>query len=447
MSGPFPVQGLLNPTEDELSSIRQQNLWGALSQAGNALMVAGSPMQDSQRLPYLLSALGAFGNVPDANESAVDRLQARKLRQLQMDRMASTWARENEAAQAVLANVDKLPEGVRNFARSDPLTFGKMQAQAALEASNRRPTESEVRFNHVLNATGGNRELASAITAGLVDISKDENGAPIVINKATGAVTPLMQPAGGSQQDRFGVGVLNPQQQRLFDAAQSQPGRSMPAAGNMPVPGMPSVQPGTDAGNTPGAPQPAQGGGLDYSGIWGLPGMYRAGAGRVQDLFQGRMTSDNAGAASASADYNVLRNGLLKSLSEGMPGRESKALVDRISKLLPEPGGFTGPSMAHKQLSAVQDELDAALARGNAILNAPGYSRNDKAKAAESMQSIAQYRMKLGEITNSIAQGAQPQQSQPSGAPQGMPPNARQAPDGRYYVPDQNRPGKYLRVD
>lgn len=43
-----------------------------------------------------------------------------------------------------------------------------------------------------------------------------------------------------------------------------------------------------------------------------------------------------------------------------------------------------------------------------------------------------------------VKQSANPAQQQ--ALPQGFPPNARRAPDGKYYVPDPNRPGKYLEV-
>lgn len=51
----------------------------------------------------------------------------------------------------------------------------------------------------------------------------------------------------------------------------------------------------------------------------------------------------------------------------------------------------------------------------------------------------------MGPVKGQAAAPAVP--SAPNAAPAGTPPGAKQAPDGHWYAPDPNRPGKYIRLD
>lgn len=68
--------------------------------------------------------------------------------------------------------------------------------------------------------------------------------------------------------------------------------------------------------------------------------------------------------------------------------------------------------------------------------------RNAQEKLANYLEDAAIF---LSEPGNTTADWIKMQRQQQKGG--GRPDNARQAPDGNWYVPDPNRPGKYLRVD
>ena len=69
-------------------------------------------------------------------------------------------------------------------------------------------------------------------------------------------------------------------------------------------------------------------------------------------------------------------------------------------------------------------------------------SITDEAEMQKAIQVFEPYwvSMQIPLIQSSLTQPSSP-------ASAGMPPGARQAPDGKHYVPDPERPGKYLRVD
>lgn len=94
----------------------------------------------------------------------------------------------------------------------------------------------------------------------------------------------------------------------------------------------------------------------------------------------------------------------------------------------------------------VQTEGDA-----NRALKAIAAAGNDPALMADAMEQAAKVQLRGAELSSDRLNKVLKNYGQPALTPEtpqqpNAPEGARQAPDGNYYIPDPNRPGKYLKV-
>ena len=156
---------------------------------------------------------------------------------------------------------------------------------------------------------------------------------------------------------------------------------------------------------------------------------------------------------------SLVRQDAIRALAVDMPGRNTKVLNEQLRSAFPKEGNvLTGRSGAYKQLTAVQAQINSEIANLQNIIdsNNIGYSSPQKQKAAANLQDLFRVRDNLGVILNSMntaspltSAQAKPVASAPSEARSPAPAAnvPRRAPDGNLYVPDPERPGKYLRFD
>lgn len=109
-----------------------------------------------------------------------------------------------------------------------------------------------------------------------------------------------------------------------------------------------------------------------------------------------------------------------------------------------------------QKLSEWRATVDAQHKRATEIIQSKQAMMPDDERKALLKEENDNYRADLEQMRNGIGRttpdankpdpaGKTPDRL-PQGTPPGLPQGAKQAPDGKYYVPDPNRPGKYLEV-
>ena len=205
------------------------------------------------------------------------------------------------------------------------------------------------------------------------------------------------------------------------------------------------------------------------------------GMGGLLDGFNNAVASPlfqfGAGVAGAGSKGLGIGGGLAEGAQTASKGfeyakqkREMDAMAqrDEFIKKLSEPGNPIAAGFSPETLAAVQGlppeqgtallaqllsrKGDAAQAAAIAKINADAHVAGKNAEfkfqrdtEMDNTQRMLKMMMPEGQPQQSGPPSG-PQQAPSQGAPQAPMPGARQAPDGKFYVPDPNRPGKYLMV-
>lgn len=388
---------------------QQRNLmgYGQLGQLGALLMAAGQKQMPAERAKYFAQ----MGNIPgqyaqqmnDAQKLQMQKqmsAQQRKLLELQSQKAETELGREKRISADIEANMENIPEALRPYAKANPAAFAQAQATAKFSQMYRNPTAFDQKYKAALEATG-DPKISSGIAAGLLQVTKDAAGQPMLLNLGTQTIVPL---AGAqSSASLYGLPQLGAQQ------------------GGAPAGGAPNAPPMV---NTPMAPPQGAGGNiptaapqapvnpypnatidpnLDYTKIFGLSGVTNFIGGKAQDVVQGQMTEPRSQAFKAMSDYGQMRNDLIGSIGSDSTNPRLKMVQERVSALLPKDASlFTGPSESLKDFQSARSMIDSEIKNFSNIINSPGYGKEDKTKAAKSAQDLIRSRDNLSIMIDSI---------------------------------------------
>ena len=244
---------------------------------------------------------------------------------------------------------------------------------------------------------------------------------------------PAQQPAGGqpapqSAPPPLQVGQIQP------NGFAVHPNPNAPT--NMPVPTAAGGTGQAIAVNNPSVVPPSiNTQSVDYRRAFGLGGFSDKIAGELQDFVEGKMTGGNLEAANARNNYNQVRNQVLKVLTTGMPGRQSKYTTQMVSETLPEAGSaFQGKTGAVSKLDAANRMIESEIESLNAAFDAPGNIKM-RADIAEKLKDLYRTQANLTAINQQITYGK-------SGAPQQARPAAGGAPTPAQALEELRRRGK-----
>lgn len=456
-------EGPTDPTAiDPRYGISQQQLYDAkmqsLGSAGLTLLAAGQRMQPSERAQLL----AGLGNVPGQYQQSISdamkqRLLASQLRSGEQD-LASRDAMMKALSGAVsgtptAAGAAPMPggipmQGAAQMQAPAPMPGGApMQAPAPMQGA----AQMQSAGDDMIPGLGITRQQAMIIASTVPPSDQQAAVSKVALANAEhertraqvlppAAVRALGYPAGATvmvgpdgipklvgpdpmDQKRLEVsqGNLNISQQQLAlsqqDAAARRATEARAAAQMLPgaygVPGAPA--PGAPAPTVP-APAPglltpptansayptaiAKPG--PFNDIFGVSGVTNALTQTAQGL-TGPMTQTQAPIATAAAQYNQARAGVIGVLAADQPGGRLKAAQQRVESLLPKPAEIlTSPSQAAKSIAAAKDVLDAEIAALQVKMEAPGYNRDEKAKAAEQLTALSAYRDSFGVVLRSM---------------------------------------------
>ena len=190
----------------------------------------------------------------------------------------------------------------------------------------------------------------------------------------------------------------------------------------------------------------------------------------------------NAGSRRESADAamkNADTNAATKPIIAGATKEKADASVQNTEDLIKNRDAKAGVDQEKlaqgkrhldliEKAGAAKDRASVELnyrglqtARANALLAAHGDENDATVKGIDEQLKLAnQTLQRMRDAPSQHPQGwdgkdqgrteplvATPMPEKGGAAPKGMPEGARKAPDGKYYVPDPNRAGKYLRVE
>jgi hypothetical protein len=145
----------------------------------------------------------------------------------------------------------------------------------------------------------------------------------------------------------------------------------------------------------------------------------------------------------------------LKNVLETNPEAAKPEYLPTFLEGISETGANLIRSEPRQQIETAQEDLlDAALTLGTGASytkeQLKGYSSSYFPKIGDSPKTIKDKEARLANIVEAAkiaaGRGAKlvPEVKAGNQAPVGAPPTAKQAPDGNWYAPDPNRPGKYL---
>jgi hypothetical protein len=399
----------VDPNTGMTEAQRQQAIFGTFGNLGALLMAAGQKQMPADRAKYLAQ----IGNIPgQLNQQLTDAQklymqkqmneQQRKLLSLQSQKAETELGREKRISADIESNIENIPEALRPFARANPTDFAKSQATAALSKIYRNPTSFDQKYQATLAATG-DPKIASGVAAGLLQISKDAAGQPILINVAEGTSKPLSGAQGSAAL--YGLPQLGPSG---APAAPSGAPQQPPAQAGAPQAPAAPQNPYPNATINPN---------LDYTKIFGLPGITNYLAGKGQDVVQGQMTGTRSQAFQAMSDYAQMRNDLIGSIGADSSNPRLKMVQERVSALLPKDASlFTGPSESLKDFNSARNMIDSEIKNFSNIINSPGYGKDAKEKAAKTAQDLIRSRDNLSIMIDSIGEGIKAKGAPSAGA-------------------------------
>lgn len=405
---------------EEQRGIRYQNLFGNLVSAGLNAVAAGGSMMERERAPYIAAAGQALGGMGQQNAEQIGALARQKL-------MGSQYA-ENKQKVEEKKRIDgymQSPEFLDAFATAPPeiKAMVKVNPQAAMSAlSNWRQ----------MVATAA-AEKQKALQAGW-QVKQDQYGNMIRINAITGEMQPIN--VGGNPFDQYGVPrpdggqpALTPQQQTV---AAQPPAYAAPYTGlrNEPAlgyagPSQPAAQPTAPPKNYASVPEG------EYARVFGLPGAANNLFAGAQAMSGNSLSENSIYDEAMRSNYKVARNDALKAVSVDMPGRSTKASLEKIQALMPNMDNpVVGRDSAYTGLIAVRDELDSEIKKLNVQMAAPSNAK-DRQKIAANLADLYKARDNMARIAEgtrtSFGRGGKDPKAIAQGQPQAENPDIAEA--------------------
>ena len=441
------MAGLLDPNEDFISpderkAITQQNLFSTLLQGGMQLVAGGENLLPWQRAQMIGQAAQTFGGMPAQNQKMLANAAQQKL-------VGQKYADKKRESQILSSDdfktaLSQLPPEMQALARINP--------QGAIAAvSNYRQSQAQAQREDAASVRQ-ERLLQAQFDRQPPTVKNDEYGRLVAYDPATRSWR-LVNMGGGDQRSAYGLPGGAPAQQPAGGqpAPQSAPpplqvGQIQPnnfavhpnpnAPTNMPVPTAGSGTAQAVAVNNPSAVPPSiNTQSVDYRRAFGLGGFSDKLAGEIQDFVEGTMTGGNLEAANARNNYNQVRNQVLKVLTTGMPGRQSKYTTQMVSETLPEAGSaFQGKTGAVSKLDAANRMIESEIESLNAAFDAPGNIKM-RADIADKLKDLYRAQANLTAINQKITYGK-------NGAPQQARPAAGGAPTPAQALEELRRRGK-----
>ena len=441
------MAGLLDPTDDivspdERKAITQQNLFSTLLQSGMGLVAAGENILPWQRAQMIAQAAQPLGAMPANNQQMLANAAQQKLvGQKYADKKRESQILNSDDFKTALS---QLPPEMQALARINP--------QGAFAAvSNYRQSQAQAQRDEAA-AARQERLLQAQLDRQPPTVKNDEYGRLVAYDPTTRSWS-LVNMGGGDQRSVYGLPGVVPAQQPAGGqpAPQSAPpplqvGQIQPngfavhpnpnAPTNMPVPTAAGGTGQAIAVNNPSVVPPSiNTQSVDYRRAFGLGGFSDKIAGELQDFVEGKMTGGNLEAANARNNYNQVRNQVLKVLTTGMPGRQSKYTTQMVSETLPEAGSaFQGKTGAVSKLDAANRMIESEIESLNAAFDAPGNIKM-RADIAEKLKDLYRTQANLTAINQQITYGK-------SGAPQQARPAAGGAPTPAQALEELRRRGK-----
>ena len=348
-----------------------------LGQLGATLLAAGQKQSPSQRAQYL-SQLGGIGSgaqndIYKARQGALMSAQMQeKMREMEQRKSLQQMMNDPEVLRKlnITPELAKIigPEGISSIAQRRALVTPEAQETAALNLQVLRDQAASGKFMTV----GGQ---AYKVTP-------------------EGLVPAVPAPTWASQQ---------PQAQNAPPAPQA-PAASWSDGGGPP----PQERP-------PGSINPT----LDYSRAFGSSGFLNRGLGTAQGATFGE-TASTAAATKAISEVNILKNGVINSLTADVPGRSLKMTQERVASLFPNPGElFTSQQDATNKLSGIKNLIDSEISNLEAVVKSTGtYSAPDKAKADQAILDLRRNRDNIDTLVRNLERGGPSEKVPQSGTTQ-----------------------------
>ena len=411
------MAGLLDPTDDivtpeERKAITQQNLFSTLLQGGMQLVAGGENLLPWQRAQMIGQAAQTFGGMPAQNQQMLANAAQQKL-------VGQKYADKKRESQILSSDdfktaLSQLPPEMQALARINP--------QGAIAAvSNYRQSQAQAQREDAAGVRQ-DRLLQAQLDRQPPTVKNDEYGRLVAYDPTTRSWS-LVNMGGGDQRSAYGLPGVVPAQQPAGGqpAPQSAPsplqvGQIQPnnfavhpnpnAPTNMPVPtaGSGTAQ-AVAVNNLSAVPPSINTQSVDYRRAFGLGGFSDKLAGEIQDFVEGTMTGGNLEAANARNNYNQVRNQVLKVLTTGMPGRQSKYTTQMVSETLPEAGSaFQGKTGAVSKLDAANRMIESEIESLNAAFDAPGNIKM-RADIADKLKDLYRTQANLTAINQKITYG------------------------------------------
>ncbi len=198
-------------------------------------------------------------------------------------------------------------------------------------------------------------------------------------------------------------------------------------------------------------------------GIKQMPGYADAIAAKEAAKAGGKLKGTSAANAEIALPANTDKSNYAVKLIDEMVGNPDKGIAEHpgmrgavgFSSIVPNRPGSDAKDFENrlKQIGGQQFlEAFAALKGGGQITEIEGTKATDAIARMQASNSEEEFINAAREFQGIVKQGLARQQAQAGVAPTSpigslpLPEGAKQAPDGKYYVPDPNRPGKYLQV-
>jgi hypothetical protein len=398
------MAGLLDPTEDivtpdERKAITQQNLFSTLLQSGMNLVAAGENLYPWQRAQMIAQAAQPFGAMPGNNQQMLANAAQMKL----VSQKAADKKREQDILNSdeFKASLAQLPPEMQALARINP--------QGAISAvSNWRQQQAQAQREDAA-ASRQERMLQAQLDRAPPVVSHDEYGRLVAYDPRTKSWT-LVNSNGGDQRGAYGLPGGTPAPQGGAPAPQGgapvPQGDAQAPQGGQPSGTAPAVPPSVNTTNA-----------VDYNKAFGLPGVGHYLTGKIQGVIENKMTGGNLEAANARSNYENERINLIKTLTAGLPGRQSKWSAQQAAELLPDAASmFTSKAEAVSKLDAAQRQIESEIASLNAAFDAPGNIKM-RADIAAKLKDLYRSHANLGAINQQLVygKGGGPQQAAPQG--------------------------------
>lgn len=412
------MAGLLDLVDDEeKKGIKYQNLFGTLINAGLNAVAAGGNMMDNQRAPYIAAAGQAFGNMGEQNAAQIGAAARQKLMSQQYAESQQKLSQQKETDAYM-----KSPEFLNAFAGAPPeiQAMVKISPAAAMNAlSNWRQAQA--------TAAAENRRLLADQQKNLQagwQIKSDDSGNMWRVNAITGEKELI-----NNQGDVFTkFGIPNPNGQ----SPQPQQQSTLPAAFTTPFTGLRNELTPEQKQIVSAPPQPQKPDRFasvpegEYARIWGVPGALNNMSAAAQNVATNTLTPNSAYDEAMRNNYKNARLDALKAVSADMPGRSTKASLEKIQSLMPNMDNpFVGKDSAYASLIAVRDELDSEIQKLNIQMQTPANAK-ERHKIAANIQDLYKARDNMTRIAEgtrtSYGRGGrvsepQTQERKPQGGP------------------------------